>query len=391
MRSRTKDEPVGAEAARLQSMWSQRVGAFSAVPALVRELGGDPAQVLVEAGIDPAVLERPNERIPYGSMGRLLAEAARATALPHFGLLAGRVWRLADLGLVGELVRHSPSLGHALQSLVVHHHVNTHGGTAFLIQRAGMVDLGYAVYMPGVPGSAEIDDAHLAAGMNFLRELAGPGFNVSEVLIAHEPPADLRPYRSTFNLLPRFNAEFCALRFSRQWLQRAIEGADPVKFAAAEAQAHANQPDLVQQIYRTLRKLMLENRHSGDDVADVLMMHRRTLNRRLKLRGLTFQQVLDDVRYGVARKLLADSRVSLDDIAETLGYAGISPFMRSFHRWSGMTPGRWREAARHGGLALATAQHAAAEPASALKAQAGSAHERSDPALAGAGSSDAFP
>lgn len=332
----------------MQSTWSQRIGAFTALPALIRELGGDPAKVLTYAGIDASVLQGPNNRIPYAALGRLLAYAARMTATPHLGLLAGRIWHLSDLGLVGELLRQSPSVKHALQSLVVHHHMNTHGGAAFLIERGGMVDLGYAIYMPGIEGSPQIGDALLAGGMNFLREIAGPGFNVSEVFLAHDGPADLRPYRSTFGVMPRFNAEFCAMRFSKRWLDRAIDGADPIKFAAAEALANAQQPDLLQQVYRTLRKLMLQDRHSGDDVADVLMMHRRTLNRRLKAKGLTFQQILDDVRYAVARELLAGSDVSLDDIAETLGYAGVSPFMRSFHRWAGMTPGRWRGAARTG-------------------------------------------
>jgi len=342
MANRNRRSAIGVGAASGQSAWSQRIGAFSALPTLIREFGGDPGQVLANAGIAPGTLDRPDERIPYASLGRLLAEAARATGSSQFGLTAGRVWRLADLGLVGDLVRHSPTLEHALHSLVVHHHMNTQGGAAFLIEHASFVDLGYAIYMPGIAGSPQISDALLAGGMNFLRELVGPKFTVTDVFLAHDVPADVRPYRNTFGVVPRFNAEFSALRFSRRWLGRKIEGADPAKFSAAEAQANANQPDLAQQVYRTLRKLMLRGRHSGNDVADVLSMHRRTLNRRLKTMGLTFQQVLDDVRYGVARELLAASDVSLDDIAETLGYSGVSPFVRSFSRWSGMTPGRWR-------------------------------------------------
>ena len=33
------------------------------------------------------------------------------------------------------------------------------------------------------------------------------------------------------------------------------------------------------------------------------------------------------------------------DVAATLGYAGVSPFMRTFRRWAGTTPGQWRRAA----------------------------------------------
>ena len=74
----------------------------------------------------------------------------------------------------------------------------------------------------------------------------------------------------------------------------------------------------------------------------MLAMHRRTLNRRLKAQGMTFQEILDQVRYEVARELLAETQVAIDDIAAALGYASVSPFVRSFGRWSGTTPGRWR-------------------------------------------------
>jgi AraC-like DNA-binding protein len=73
-------------------------------------------------------------------------------------------------------------------------------------------------------------------------------------------------------------------------------------------------------------------------------MHRRTLNRRLMRLGTTFQDALDDVRLDVSTQLLADHHISVDDIAAALGYASVSPFMRSFRRWTGTTPGQWRRA-----------------------------------------------
>jgi AraC-like DNA-binding protein len=117
--------------------------------------------------------------------------------------------------------------------------------------------------------------------------------------------------------------------------------------AAQQRAAQAGAGPLVQQVYRALRVLLLTGKSSGDDLAGMLSMHRRTLNRRLRAEGMTIQQVLDETRFAVARELLAGSRVSLDDVAATLGYSGVSAFMRTFRRWSGTTPGRWRrEAAR---------------------------------------------
>ncbi len=204
---------------------------------------------------------------------------------------------------------------------------------------------------------------------------------------------------SLFRVAPRFNSEVCALRFPAHWMNRRVEGADPRRLRAAQQRAaQAGSGPLLQQVHRALRILLLSGKSSGDDLAAMLSMHRRTLNRRLRAEGMTIQQVLDETRYAVARDLLAGSRVSLDDVAATLGYSGVSAFMRTFRRWSGTTPGRWRreaarrpDAAAHRGLRVlplmassqpvpvkpATGQHLGEGIGSITSLAAGSPYRRS--------------
>jgi AraC-like DNA-binding protein len=340
MRSPTTVE--GPPGARRAPAWSQRVGAFAAVPGLIRELGADPEAILEAAGLAPDGLADPERRVPYAAIGRLLHEAALATHAPHFGLLAGRAWHLADLGAVGEIVRNCGTMREALDALVNHQGHNSEGGLAFVLARAGVVDLGYAIYQGGAVGAAQLCDAVLAGGVNFLRELYGPGWNPTEVLLSHSAPDDVRHYRAVFRVHPHFDAEYCALRFPESWLDRPIAGADPDLKRRGEQAAESTHVVLVQRVYRTVRVQLLAGQCSGDSVAAGLRMHRRTLNRRLHEEGTTFQQCLDKVRFEVACQLLVESRVSLDDVAAALGYASVSPFMRTFRRWSGTTPGQWR-------------------------------------------------
>jgi AraC-like DNA-binding protein len=330
-------------APEVRQIWTQRVGAFVALPQLIRQLGGNPATVLAGAGIDPGDLDHPDSKVPYATFVNVLAIAAEATGCPHFGLLAGRLFRLSQLGTLGELMRHSGTVGRALDALTVYQHINSEGGLAFVLKRGDFVDLGYAMYHPTTLGAAQMYDAVLAAAMNFMMELCGPTWRPYEVFLAHAKPHDIAQHRAFFKVAPRFDAEFCALRFHAGDLALAVDGADSASYRRAESLARrAGPPDFLQQVYRGLRRLMLENRHSGDDLAQALAMHRRTLNRRLKAEGTTFQRVLDDVRFEVARDLLSNPNVRLDDVAATLGYAAVTPFMRTFRSWSGTTPGQWR-------------------------------------------------
>ena len=324
--------------------WHQRVGAFTRLPGLVRELGADPAAMLAAAGLEAAALDDPDRTVPYAAMGRLLALAADQTHCPHVGLLAGRLWRLADLGVVGELTLHSPTVGDALRTLAGHQHLNSVGGLAFLIERPSEIDLGYAIYHPGMAGIEHLYDAALAAGMQFLQELVGPGFVPTEVLVPHAKPADVTPWRTLFQVVPAFDAATAALRFAPSCLAQPVAGADPRRLQALRRSIGraSNDGDLIPRVMRAIRLLMLRGHVSGEDTATMLLLHRRTLNRRLKARGTTFQAVLDRVRFEAARQLLEMTRLPLDDVASALGYASVSPFMRSFRRWSGTTPGQWR-------------------------------------------------
>jgi AraC-like DNA-binding protein len=329
-----------------QRRWEQRVGAFTAIPELLRQLGADPAQVLASAGLSPDALCSAERRIPYGAWGRLLERSAAATGQRHFGLLAGRMWRLEDLGIVGEAVRNCATVGEALQALTAYQQLNSAGGLGFMTKCAAIVDIGYAIYYPGIEGADQVFDCVLAGAFNFLREIAGTRWLPTEVFLPHQRPDDAIHYRTLFKVTPRFDSEICAIRFPAYWLDRPVEGADPARRrAAVQRIEETTQPQLLQQAMRALRLLLLSGNSSGDNLADMLAMHRRTLNRRLRAEGTTFQQVLDDVRFEAARQLLAVSDLALDDVAAAIGYAGISPFMRTFRRWSGMTPGEWRRRA----------------------------------------------
>ena len=327
--------------------WGQRVGGYALLPMLIREFGFEATMMLDSVRLPRGALDDEDGWVPYASLGRLLLECAHRTGCAHFGLLAGRMACLSDLGDLGELVRNSASLGDALNVLTEHQHLDSEGGATYLTKVGDTVEIGYAVYHPDVMGAHQLIGRALAATFNYLRELCGDGWVPSTVLVPLAKPSDIAPYRSIFRISPRFDSEVGALRFPHGWMQRPVPGADVWRLRAASKRIqYARRADLLPRVYSALRLMLLTGRHAGDDVADRLALNRRTLNRRLRQRGTTFQEVLDNVRFTVARQLLSIDTIPLDDVAAALGYAGVSPFMRTFQRWAGTTPGRWRRAER---------------------------------------------
>jgi AraC-like DNA-binding protein len=76
----------------------------------------------------------------------------------------------------------------------------------------------------------------------------------------------------------------------------------------------------------------------------------RTLARRLQQEGLSYTALVDAAHRQVACDAVANSTRSFVDIAQSLGFAEASVFNRAFRRWTGSTPGQWRDtpAVRHG-------------------------------------------
>ena len=325
-----------------------RVGPLVGVPRLLSGLGRDPATVIRAAGVDPRLLDDPEGHIDFAVMGRVLAHCAASTGCPHFGLLLGQRFGLADLGLVGLLVQQSPDVEQALRNLVRHLPVHDRGAVATLVVEGDRAVLGYAIYQPGVEGVRQIYDLAAAIGRNVLRTLCGPYWRPIEVRLPHRRPAPIAPFDRFFQAPVRFDAERAALVFTAASLRQPLRGADRVLHALLEARIGALEApaggDIGTRVRGVLRDLLLGGRGSLEETAQAFAIHPRTLNRRLRERGLTFRGLLDESRYDMARQLLRETELTAVAIAAVLDYAEAPVFTRAFRRWSGTTPTAWRAA-----------------------------------------------
>jgi len=93
---------------------------------------------------------------------------------------------------------------------------------------------------------------------------------------------------------------------------------------------------------RVLETELLKGPCTSIEIARQFSMHHRTLSRHLAREGITFQQIADEVRFAIARDLLANTDIALDQISVMLRYSEPSAFTRAFRRWSGQPPSAWR-------------------------------------------------
>ena len=78
------------------------------------------------------------------------------------------------------------------------------------------------------------------------------------------------------------------------------------------------------------------------EVADALSMHPRTLQRRLREEGTTFEDIKDEARKDLAQRYLAYPDVPLAQVTAVFDYSEQSALTRSCQRWFHTTPSALR-------------------------------------------------
>ena len=99
---------------------------------------------------------------------------------------------------------------------------------------------------------------------------------------------------------------------------------------------------LTSRVRQALRHTLGSAGGKKTDIADLLGMHPRTLQRHLKTEGTTFEILREDVRKEVALRYLRETQIPLKQLTDVLGLSEESALARSCRRWFGMPPSQLR-------------------------------------------------
>jgi hypothetical protein len=97
---------------------SLRSGGLRSSIDLLRDLGHDPAPLVVTSGLALDAFRDPETEIPLVAALRLLSDCVKISGLPHFGLLAGARNNLATLGLFGHYAQTAPDVQTAIVDII---------------------------------------------------------------------------------------------------------------------------------------------------------------------------------------------------------------------------------------------------------------------------------
>ena len=343
-------DPPLSEAVTGGKDYSVRVGPMVNIARVLGELGANPAVVFEQAGLSMALYSDPDRRVTYRRSGQLFEACVAATGCCHFGLLVGEHSQPSHLGIAGFLTRAASTVGEALSALVNYLDLHDRGGVPRLQSGPDYCRLSFQVYQQDLQGIEQIYDFVAAVMHSTMRSLCGRNWKASRISLPRRKPADVHPYARYFGTPIQFDADLCAMEFPSHWLEREPPAADAFLYRYLEHEAEAQQrmtySNIRDELRGVLRDGLLTGRHCARQVAQVFGMSERSFQRRLESEGTSFRQELDQVRSTLSRQLLTSTNLPVCDIAQSLGYADSSAFIRAFGRWCGCSPMAWRKQTR---------------------------------------------
>ena len=322
-----------------------RAGPFVVLPQMLTEYGVDPAAVLSDAGLEPAMLSHTETTLPYRAVARLLALCAERTGCAHFGLRAGQRTGIGALGVLGLMMQNSANVRAAWQLLASKYGAHDTGGTLILRADPVAAAIGYQPTVP-VRDTTQVVDYAIAVGVQIMRSLCGPDWQPLEALLARPRPADVQPYMDLIRSPLRFDAAVSLVLFHPAFLDQRIPTAQPELLAALKTfsgSSRLNVPVVLgDEVRRMLRQRVTRGDTSLSGVAAALGVTPHALSRRLTETGCTFKELVSEIRHETARQLLEQTSMPVGRIAELLGYTDQASFTRAFRDRAGMPPNAWR-------------------------------------------------
>ena len=304
--------------------------------------------MLIDAGLREDMIHNPAERVPTEKLAEFQTAVWDAIDDESMGL-SNRPLRRGTYAMMGKVSVHQPVLHKALSTGAKFYNLVTlHDFVTLEIVNDQAV-------LKVNEEAPEKDYQHLFAEMCLLAWHRYASWLISDILpltetrFPYPPPNHIGEYHYLFPGVHKFNHKELALVFPAHYLER------PVKQSESSLKAFMSRCplelfrqykadySLATELKLMLGKAMLDGTGTIEHCADKLHMTRRTLIRKLKDEGTSFQQLKDIVRRDKSIFFLGQQGLKINEVAERVGYSDPAVFTRAFRQWTGLSPRDFRQ------------------------------------------------
>jgi AraC-like DNA-binding protein len=319
------------------------------VDALAAE-GVAPGDALQGVRLSTDAIASPATRVSLNQVIACYRNADRLSRDPHFAFNAGRRLHVAAYGMWGFAILSSMNYRQTMQFAMQYHQLATPLATIDFSERGGNGVWTFTP-LPNVRIDARLYkflvEMQFGISLSLHRDIMGPSFAARELHVTYSAPADAPNYPQLFGSPVRFGQSENRFLFDAAWLDGTPNLGNEITYATVLGLCDGLMEEfrlrigLIGKVRQALMiNLMRPTRF--DDVAKSLNMSARTLRRKLGEENTSFRQLVDALRMDMAIQYLRDTALTVEDIAEALGFSDAANFRHAFRRWTKAAPHEFR-------------------------------------------------
>lgn len=310
-----------------------------------------PGQLCKLANINPGWLTAANKRpLSEKQVYDLWSNVLRISNDTRFGLHLGESLQLSALGIVGEIIKSSKTVGEAITNAaaMVEHVTDWFNMTVSRKANSFAIHINplradWKSYMPAL----QMLDVLMVL---VIHELDGLLLRkIAPLSVSYMPEiTNISEYERVFRCKPVAKSRKNAISFDISfWNEPIITANYELQHFLKEKMSSAlNKIRKKDRLSDKINHYLISNSYLGvlslEETAANFHMSTRTLQRRLKEEDANFHQLADSVRQHLAVQALKQTRYTVKEIAFMMGYNELSAFSRAFKRWTGSSPETYR-------------------------------------------------
>ncbi len=310
----------------------------------------DVDRFLRSIGIEPALVKSPDAHIPVDTYLFIQEKAAQHTNDPYFGLHMGEFAEAGSWSILGYVMMNCKTLGQAFEKSARYARIigNMIESRAELQENKVKVIVFTPPHVPQM--SRHCYESTLSSSVRMMRMLTGMPISPLEVTFAYPEPEARAEYERIFCCPVLFGQPENSMTLDVSLAFTPVLMANPglLDYFEKYAQDFLAKMERQQQHTHAVTRIILAHMDdealSIDKVAQEMAVSVRTLQKRLETEGVVFSELHKGIRAKLAKQYLQQN-YSVEQITYLLGFSEPSVFRKAFKKWSGITPGEYRQQA----------------------------------------------
>jgi AraC-like DNA-binding protein len=306
-----------------------------------------PAKKLCQlCSIDLEGLTKGHIEISKKQFNDLWKNASHLCNDPLFGLHFGESLQLAALGIVGEIIKSSDTVGQAISIAAS----LTGTVTDLFKMKIERSKKSFVIHLISTDSQnnefveRQLADLLIVFTIHELNAFILEKIKPSSVMYPYKI-SNKKEYERVLRCKTIKKGNGYSIEFKNSYWDEPILTADYELQKLFVQKLNSQQKDMLTSVKAFKVKIvdyLMQNSYLGilslEDVAGNFNMTSRSLQRKLQEEDTTFQQLADSVRKSLAVHYLASGNYQIKEISNMLGYNELSAFSRAFKRWTGKAP-----------------------------------------------------